>query len=135
MSELKTDNNRLSVWVVEDDNDLDDAFIALGSNCEHIGTVTAVSICPEDLKDIEIEAVEGLTPTIGINEKHRDIMNLTYCSLGTVIKSIIVGLNKGKYYRKNKAKMKELLVEAYKNNKLDIENMSSSLRDEILSNA
>ena len=132
VAELKTDNNCLSVWKIETDEDLEDAFIALGSSCDHFCTLSAVRISQGDLRNISISTEEGITPTIGINQKHRNLCSLSFCSLGTVIKSIIYSLRKGKFIRKTKPVMKKLLVDAYKRNKLDMASIASSLKDEII---
>ena len=132
VAELETDNNCLSVWKIENEEDLEDAFIALGSNCEHFCTLSAVSINQEDLVNISISEEEGVSPTVGINEKHRNMCNLSFYSLGTVIESILLGINNGKYIRKTKAVMKKLLLDAYKKNKLDMTLVSSSLKEEIM---
>ena len=132
VSELKTDRNRLSVWKVENDEDLLDAFVALGANSEHIGTISAVKIKPQDLNAVCFESEEGVSPTRGINEKHRNIKDLNYLLLGDVAMSVIKGLGTGGYIRKTKGDMKKLLIDAYKKNKLDMENMSPTLKEEIM---
>ena len=52
VSELKTESNKLSVWQVETDDDLENAFVALGSNCQNVGAIWAVKLSPDDLVDI-----------------------------------------------------------------------------------
>ena len=64
VTELKTSGNKLSVWQVEDEEDLDDAFVALGSNCSSVGTIWAVKLLPEDLKDMCFDDEEGETPAV-----------------------------------------------------------------------
>ena len=130
VSEFRTDKNKLSVWKIETDDDLSDAFIALASNCDNIGTIDAVKIDEKDLADISFDEEDGNTPTIGINHKHRNIIDLNYVNLGTVIQSMIYGFQKDQYIHLTKGKLKQLLADAYEQNRLNTEELAPSvLRD------
>lgn len=129
-AEFKTDKNKLSVWKVESEEDLLDALIALGSNCDYIGAIDAVKIYEQHVQNFRFEEEEGDTPTIGINEKHRNITDLNYVSLGELIKSMICGIQCG-YVRKNRREMTNILVDAYINSKLDIEKLKPSMFSEL----
>ena len=133
VSEFKTDKNKLSVWKIENTSDIEDAFIALASNCSTIGTICAAMIPPEELKLLEFDDEEGDTPTIGINHKHCNIIELNYVSLGHVISSILrcVQNQDNMLIRKSRADMKNLLAKAYSQNKLDTTRISPSVLDEI----
>ena len=133
VAEFKTDKNKLSVWKIENDNDLQDAFIALGSNCANIGTIWAAKISPEDLEEVAFDDEEGNTPTIGINQKHRNIIDLNYVSLGSVISSIIGCFQKDNMViKKTRAEMRKLLAEAYASNRLQAEALTPNVLDEIV---
>lgn len=134
LAEFKTDKNKLSVWAIENEDDLDDAFIALGSNCQSLTTISAVKIDEVNLIDLSLEFEEGDTPTYGINSKHRNIVELNYVTLGNVINSIIWSIRDDNYVRKTKGQMTELLVKAYKANKLDMDRIASSVKDSIMRN-
>lgn len=132
LAELKTDKNKLSVWKVETENDLNDAFIALCANCNSIATIDAVKIDEKDLEELVIEKEEGNTPTVGINGNHRNIVELNYKTLGDVIMSIVCGIQKNGYVRKTKGEMITLLTEAYFSNKLEFDKLESSVKEKIL---
>ena len=129
-AEFKTDKNKLSVWKVENEEDLLEALIALGSNCDNIGTIEAVKIDEHLIDDLTFDMEEGDSPTIGINENHRNIIELNYISLGEVIKSIINGIQNG-YVRKTKGEMKKILANAYLDSKLDIKKLKPSMYSDI----
>ncbi len=108
-----------------------DAFIALGASCDHIGTIDAIEIYEQDIHKLSLEKEDGDTPTNGINDKHYNIVDLNFESLGDVIISIIYGLRKDRYLRKTRADMKKILVNAYKESKLDLDKLKPSLQVEI----
>ena len=136
LAELQTDKNKLSVWKIENDQDLLDAFVALGSNSVSIGTIDAVKIDADCISDLKLDNEKGDTPTIGINEKHRNITELNYSTLGDVINSIILGIRSdGGYVRKTKGEMKRLLVEAYRTNRLIMDQLAPNMKNSILMEA
>lgn len=133
VTEFKTDNNKLSVWKTEDERDIEDAFIALGANCSNIGSISAVKISLDELDGISFDDEEGNTPTIEINQKHRNITDLNYLSLGDVISAVIACLQKeDRVVEKSKAEMRNILVRAYLDNRLVVQAMNPSIVDEII---
>lgn len=132
VAEFQTDENKLSVWKIENEEDLTDAFIALGSNCENICTITAVKIEDKDLKTISFEDEEGVTPTFGINHKHKNMIKLNYCSLGRVILSVIRGLKSNCFVKRTRGEMKKILVQAYNEHILDTDNLNENLLREVM---
>lgn len=130
-SEIQTDNNKLSVWKASDENDINDIFVALASNCKNISTISAIKINECDVKNLLFEKEDGDTPTFGINQKHRNITCLNYGSLGDILFSIIKAFNNDGYIRKTKSEMKRILANAYKSGKIDKEHISPDLEREI----
>lgn len=53
-------------YVLFEIGDKSDAFIALASNCDNIGTIDVVKIDEKDLTDISFDEEDGDTSTIGI---------------------------------------------------------------------
>ena len=131
MYEFKTAENKLSVWAIENDEDIDDAFIALASNMDSLSTIFAVKLNEEDLKSLNFDSEEGETPTFGINDKHRNIIELTYGKIGVVIDAILKGITNNCIERRTRGKLKELLKNAYKAEKLDIQNISPKILREL----
>ena len=101
-----------------------------------IGTIDAVKIDADCISDLKLDNEKGDTPTIGINEKHRNITELNYSTLGDVINSIILGIRSdGGYVRKTKGEMKRLLVEAYRTNRLIMDQLAPNMKNSILMEA
>lgn len=131
MYEFKTDSNKLSVWIVESETDLEDAFIALASNMYSLGTITAVKIDESDLHTLSLDYELGETPTININQKHRNIINLTYGGIGIIIDAILKSIRKKFIFRKSRGDVKKLLIKAYKGGKLDVSKISRKILEVI----
>lgn len=131
VTELKTDQNKLSLWKIDSEADLDDAFIALGSKCNNIGTICAVKLSTDDLNELYFDAEKGNTPTIGINEKHCNVINLNFVSLGSFVLAIIQGIRSNHVIKKSRPEMKKLFAKAFLDNKLDFPNLAPDLQKEI----
>ena len=131
VAEFRTEKNKLSVWKVENEEDLNDAFIALASNCESIGTIDAIKIEEDDLKQLMFDEELGDTPTRNINQKHCNIVGLNYVNLGNVIQGILNGLKKEQVVRKTKPKIKQLLADAYEADKLIEEEIAPGVMRDI----
>lgn len=131
IAEMKTQKNKLSVWVIHNEDDLNDAFVALASNGDSLSTIDAVKIDEKDLESLNFDDEMGDTPTYRINDKHRNITELNYESMGVVLSSIIEGIKRSNNIRMTKPKLRELLVNAYKDEKLNIDDMSPQIVGEI----
>lgn len=128
---MKTADNKLSVWAVDTEDDLRDAFVALGSNCDNVGTLCAVKLSPDDLAAIAIEQEDGETPALCANQLHRNLVDINYVTLGNVISSVISGLRGNRMIRKTKAEMRRLLADAYLDDRLDMKQLQPSVIAEI----
>jgi len=125
--DLRTDENKLSFWKVENDNDLDDAFIALASNMNSLGTIVAVKIKDDDFDKLSFNEELGETPTFNINQKHCNIINLTYGTFEIVITAILKAIRENYVIRKTKGEMKSLLIKAYEDKKLNTQKISERI--------
>ena len=132
LAEFSTDHNKLSVWRIEKEEDLNDVFVAMASNRPSIGKLEFAKIFPEDISDLSFDDEEGDTPTFGINQKHGNILDLNYVTLGDVILCIAHSIDKNGTIMRTRSQVRSLLVDAYKNHKLDIENMEPKVAQEIL---
>lgn len=137
IAEFKTDHNRLSVWEAESHEDLDDAFIALASNMDNISTIFAVRLDGSSLSELEFDDKLGDTPATEANKKHHNIINLNYVSMGNIMWAILDALSNQKndeigMIKRTKGQLKKLLVNAYRDEKLDIDRLSPNVKKEII---
>ncbi len=132
-AELRTDNNKLSVWKIESEEDLNDVFVALGSSCANVCTIGAVIVDDTVFHDMAFEDEEGTTPTVGINKKHKNIVDLNYVSLGDFAELVLHGLKNNGYIKRTRGQMKSLLADAYINSRLVVDELDPHLKSELLS--
>ncbi len=123
LADLRTQNNTLSFWKIESESDLESAILALSasSSTSKIENVTIIWTEEETLKSkgfIIDESVPGDTVVQDLKNTHRDLCELTYASLGTVAEIIIQSLKSDKFKRYSKNKVRQLLVQAYENNRV-----------------
>ncbi len=105
--------------------------MALASNMKQIGAVSVVKIDEERLRDFNLEYQLGKTPAVEINERHRNITGLNYVNMSGIIRAVLDSLSNGCMVRRGKPYMRKLLVNAYKDHKLDVNLMSKELLEEI----
>ena len=55
LAEFSTDHNKLSVWRIEKEEDLNDVFVAMASNRPSIGKLEFAKIFPEDISDLSFD--------------------------------------------------------------------------------
>jgi len=137
ISDLRTQGNTLSVWRVENLNEIDEAVLALAasSKTERIETITIVWEDEEVFlkKGITVnDTVEGDTVVTDLRPKHRDLSDLSYDSLGVISEIIMNSLNSSNTKRIPRQDVKKILVNAYKNDRISEEICTESLNSELL---
>ncbi len=132
IAEFKTENNKLSLWEADTQDDLNDAFVALASNMQAIETIFAVKLDSKKLPEFTFDDELGSTPAVGINRKHHNIVDLNYVNLGDVIQVIIDGLSGDCLVKRTRGQMKKLLVDAYKKGRLDEKLLHPNMQKEIV---
>lgn len=134
MKELKTNGNKLSVWQAFTDEDIEKIILALASNVDNISSMDIVKIKDEDIKTMNKDDSIGITPVEFINDKHTDLTDINYESLGILIEGILNGLKNDCVVHKTKKEIKNILVNALKSGELDITKISENLRNKIENN-
>ncbi|MBS1774732.1 MAG: hypothetical protein JSS64_00440 [Bacteroidetes bacterium] len=130
---LKTTNNDLSVWKIENIEQLGDAILALitGGQQTKLSTLHYVLIREDVLleRGLNLAESEGDTRVESLKNNHRDIANLTYNRLG-IVKNIILDClaedtNKEAFF--TRAKLKVLLKKAIDDGKVNKEDLNKEL--------
>lgn len=136
-SELKTDSNNLSLWLVENDVDLTNAVLALAVARNKI---TRLDIFVTDQVDFEQRGLNtentpknGLSPYNSFNDNHYDLVNIDYEKLGILSQMIIDSVpNPKKVIRYGKGVIENILYQGYTEHKFDIEELSERLQEDII---
>ena len=124
--DLKTWGNRLSVYAVEGDQELNETIAALAANRETLSNFDYAWIDTEKLQDsqLEYEQTQGGTPDEGVNQRHYDLVRLTLDELSTIAHSI----PDEEVYRVSRREAGNLIEEAVRNGRIAEERLSERLR-------
>ena len=119
---LRTFNNELSTWLIDDLKDLDKAILCLitGSKQENLNTIQLIYFEVEEIniRGLSIENTDGDTVITQYQNMHFDIKNLSYNTLGTVKDIVLDCLRKGFYKTVTKKTLKEILRESVNSSKI-----------------
>lgn len=137
ISDIRTTKNTLSLWRVESEAEIESAVLALSasSKSEQIETIDIVWI-PESVFDnygIEIsEETPGDTVVEDLANNHRDLIHITYKTLGDIAEIITKEILDQAHYKKvTKSKVKELLINAYKDKRILEEKCTPKMLEKI----
>jgi hypothetical protein len=134
IGDLKTTDNRLSVWKADSDEDIRDAVVALSLSRENVGKLAYCLLDEKELLKREISVVndmKGIAPGLddSILSKHRDLMDLDYWRIGYLSEYMIDLLVKEENRKfMTASNIKKLLNEYRNNNKIDTGKVKDSLR-------
>ena len=130
---MKTTQNTLSTWKINDATELEHAVLAIVSNHHHLDAIDVVCFDRDGLEKEGISLIEspGITAYEKLKDQHVDIANLSYKSLGIVAGTIIEEFKKSKIKRYTKNKIKQLLSSAIESGELDIKQLSDSLKKKL----
>ncbi len=136
--QLKTDDNALSTWEIQEMGQLDDAVLAIATTSSKIEDMGFVLIEKKLLLDQEISVVENenKTPMKGLEKTHRDISDLTYERIGILLK-ILKAAKPELIRRYGTRQLEEMVIRAYKEEKIDLSKASKNARknlEELVSN-
>lgn len=129
----KTTGNALSTWRVTDASALDDAVLAMSSRFDHLDSIDVVALEETTLAaaGLNIVSTLGVTPIESLVCTHRDIVELTYASLGTVANLIVQEFKADRVHRFTKGRLRELLMKAINGGVLRADDLKQSVRSEV----
>lgn len=86
ISDLRTTDNKLSVWIGDNEEDIDDAIVALALSRDDVQKVECFELDEKKLSEMEITTAEEKGKVGGLNEailcKHRNLVEIDYKRLG-----------------------------------------------------
>lgn len=128
--DIRTTNNTLSFWRIEDMDDLDEAILAIITGSGFKPETVVVAWIDEELvlaNDISIESTPGDAAARDLSDTHRDLCNLTYSSLGTISKLLLESIHSNRYERRIRSKVISQLRNAKSENKLELDRCSDEV--------
>lgn len=91
--DLKSSNNAISFWEIDDLSELNDVSISILTGRNELKDLSVVAIPKSTiLEHFDIEQNEGDTLYLKYKNKHYDLINMNYDKLGSLIKLIIIAI-------------------------------------------
>jgi hypothetical protein len=131
---LKTDDNTLSVWRIENEQEVSKGVLAMAASNDFLSKIDVVIVDESELTsgNITIETTPGKTPCTDLVDSHRDLAALNVNNLAFISESIAAQIRADKVYRFTATKIKALLLDAINSGSLNPELLSDSVREKVL---
>ncbi len=128
---LKTSQNKLSLWHIETEAEIDKAVLAIVANQEHLDSIDVVTLEEASLKKDSLKIVEsdGKTPVKSLIHTHRDIIELNFTKLGKVKDLILEKVNNSKSKRYTILQLKTILDGAIQNGLIEKDDLKGNLKE------
>ncbi len=135
--DLKTQQNSLSFWRCpsEEQSDLENAALAIAAGRDTVDRLDMVWLPDDELEGdgLTLSNTKGRTPVPELTDLHVDVTRLDYVRLGNVARSVVAALEANRYLRIPKARVKQLLVEAVNQDRINLDDLNHKLREEVAS--
>lgn len=137
ISDLRTQNNTLSVWRADSDEDINDAIVAMSLNRNDVSKMIALLLDEEELTAMQIDFSDknpGKAPGAieDIKKKHRDLVEIDYKRLGVLSNYMLrIVHDKSKRIEVSKPNMKKLLEQYRDGEKIILDEMNDDLRNNL----
>ena len=126
---MKTKNNTLSVWEVDNCLTLDNAVLAMVAASDTLEAIDIVAFDKAKVMEAGLTIVNtpGNTPVTHLISTHHDIADLTYSGLGLLAKFHVNAFKNAMAIRFTKAQLKKILVSAIDNGHLILGDLKDSI--------
>ena len=135
--DLRTVGNSLSFWQCPTDtaSDVEEVALAIAAAHQHLERLDIVCLDDEELRadGQSLRNTEGNTPVADLASKHVDVARLDSVRLGKVAERVVSAMESSRFRRLPKSRVKELLVTAVGQGRLDPEDLHYRIRSEVAS--
>lgn len=138
ISDLRTTKNTLSLWMIESEEELDSAILALSASSKS-ETIEAIDVAWFPIEVIDTYGITISKDTLGdtvvsdLAETHRDVVNVTYKTLGDIADIITVAMSEQNRHKKvTLGTVKKGLAKAYKDKRISEEKCKPELLEKIV---
>jgi len=130
---LRTGGNKMSVWEIKDEADIDEAALAIVATRDHLETFDVVVIEPDFIKEkgITLSPTAVSTPVDDLNDTHLDLCELSYSKLGIIACYVADRVTHEKVKRYTVVHLKEILNNAISQGRLKPGGLKESLRTKL----
>jgi len=126
---LRTQRNALSLWAVQNEADADEGVLAQATVFDHLDTIDIVLLKKSEVEaaKLNLVATPGRTLIADLKDRHRDITDLDYESLGVVASLIVAKIRDGAVKRYTKGDLTRLLKAALAMKRVTLADLSPNL--------
>lgn len=133
--DLRTRQNKLSLWQCEptNDSDIKDIALALASKNTYTSKIDIAWISEADLEsdDQIIQHTIGDIPVQDLAGKHIDLCEINYKRLGRIADRLRIAITSGSYRRFRESEVISILKSAIRHNRLDLISLDENLRKKL----
>lgn len=131
---LQTKYNTLSTWEIEDYSAVEEAGLALIAGADHLDTIDVVFIDKNEVvgKGIVLKDTKGFTPIEDLVDKHKDLSELSYKTLGEFALLIASCFRRDQTKRFTRTELKKLIIKAVKDGRLGIEQIPENIKKHVI---
>lgn len=130
---LRTSDNTLSTWLIESENEINDAILALitGSRQTEISSMHIIYFDEQMISDkkLNLDATNGDTVVESLKSNHRDITGLTFLKLGDVRDIVIDSIQNDRYMNITRTALKKILKEALSKGLINIDDLNPDMQN------
>lgn len=131
LNDLKTQDNTLSVWYAEDDEELKAAIVAYLASMDRWVELEEVDFIALDTKDIQDAGIQlennpNFTYVHDYESMHRDLASLKYDSIEKLADTVIKSIKAGQDYIVDRGRIRELFTEVVQAGKLHSSDIDKS---------
>ena len=126
---LRTKENTLSVWSINNETELEEAVLAIVSNQDRLETIDVVMLDDDYFMKCKISTKEtaGLTPVKDLVDAHRDLSSLDFWTIGMVAEHIIESIKKDKVKRFREAELTKIIQNAIIKKRLELSDLKEGI--------
>jgi len=131
---MRTTGNKLSLWSIDDESELEEAVLAIVAQGDHVDTIDVLSIDHSLFEDkkLPLEVSPGLTPYSGFAERHLDVTELDYVSLGLMAEVIVESIRRNRWERFREQHLVRILADAVDRGKVQLSDLKQNVQKKIL---
>ena len=128
---MRTKANKLSVWQIASEDQLDDAALAIISAGDHVETIWVAAIERASVinSGIDLVQIEGKTAVDDLKNTHFDLTNLTYPKLGSLAQFTVQSFTSDRVKSYTEGRLVGILDQAIRSKRLDPTKLSCFIQN------
>jgi hypothetical protein len=130
---MKTKGNTLSLWSIDNEDELEEAVLAIAAQFNNLDAIDVLKIDPLliQAKGLPVEACPGLTPYVGFVNNHLHVVNLDYMSLGLMADVIVESIRQEGRKRVTFGELKRIIIKAVEEGKIQWADLKPDVQKKI----